>query len=404
MYFRPMSERLARLQTQYIRADLQKKMVWVAGPRQCGKTTIAELLLEEIGGHYYNWDFAADRRALQQTELDQKAKLWVFDELHKYRRWRNWLKGVYDVHKAKHRVLVTGSARLDIYSRSGDSLQGRYFKHRLHPITWSELCGLRAPASLDQALSFALSRRVKGHDSEWSALDRFGGFPEPLLGGSDVDAKRWRLAHGELLVREDVRSLETIRDLDRVELLYDRLPQTVGSVLSINSLREDLEVAFETVRHWLSVLENIYAVFRVPPFGAPKIKAVKKEQKLYMWDWSRVPNDGARFENLVALHLLRFVHWAEDVLGEKLELRYFRDTVGHEVDFILLRNNKPWLAVECKQSERGIDPNLAYLCQRVHIPFAVQLSSRNATHIALPSIGKTEVHALAAKDFLSGLP
>jgi predicted AAA+ superfamily ATPase len=399
-----MSEKVVRRQTQYVRADLQKKMVWLAGPRQCGKTTIAEVLLDEIGGHYYNWDFAADRLALQRNELDQKAKLWVFDELHKYRRWRNWLKGVYDTQKAKHRVLVTGSARLDVYGRSGDSLQGRYFKHRLHPFTWSELCGLPAPETLEQALSLALSREGKGHDEEWSALDRLGGFPEPLLGGSEVDAKRWRLSHGELLIREDVRTLENVRDLDRLELLYDRLPLTVASVVSINSLREDLEVAFETVRHWLSILENIYAVFRVPPFGAPKIKAVKKEQKLYMWDWSRVPSEGPRFENLVALHLLRFVHWAEDVLGEALELRYFRDVVGHEVDFILLRDDKPWLAIECKHTGRGIDPNLSYLCERVQVPFAIQLSRNPTAHVEHPRVRNTRVHALSARAFLSGLP
>src|SRR5438445_9206127 len=161
-----------------------------------------------------------------------------------------------------------------------------------------------------------------GASENLEALMQLGGFPEPLLSGSDRAASRWRRGYGSRLVREEVRDLESIRDLDRLELLFDRLPATVGSVLSINALREDLEVAFETVRGWLSAFERLYAVYRVPPFGAPRIKAVKKEQKLYFWDWTRVEAEAARFENLVLSHLLRLVHHLEDNAGEKVELRY----------------------------------------------------------------------------------
>ncbi|MGQ0505206.1 MAG: ATP-binding protein [Myxococcaceae bacterium] len=401
-----MSKKLERRQLPFIERDLEKKMVLVAGARQCGKTTLARSVLATHEGAYYNWDVAKDRAKLKALQLEESAPLWVFDEVHKFRQWRNWLKGVWDEYSESHKVLVTGSARLDIYGQGGDSLQGRYFKHRLHPITLSELAGLSAPPTLASVIDGVLvatppSRSLLGL---LSSLQTLGGFPEPLLVGNELDARRWRSLYGELLVREDIRTLETIRDLDKVELLFDRLPDCVGSVLSLNSLREDLEVAFETVRHWMSVFENTYACFRVPPFGAPRIKAVKKEQKLYCWDWARVQSPGAAFENLVAVHLLRFVHWAQDVWGEKLELRYFRDAVGHEVDFIVLRGRNPWFAVECKLSGQQLDSGLKYLLERVRVPYAFQLSAKSEGHIRLPKIGSTEVHLLPAAAFLACLP
>jgi len=399
------SRKLDRRQLPYIGQDLEKKMVLVAGPRQCGKTTLAKKLLATMRGAHYSWDVARDRMKLRRQELDEDARLWIFDELHKGRAWRNWLKGVFDEHHDQHPILVTGSARLDIYSRGGDSLQGRYYKHRMHPVTLSEFLGLAAPSTLDNIISAIVSsRQITGRASTLADLANLGGFPEPLLSGSDLEARRWRLAYGELLIREDIRTLESIRDLDRMELLFERLPTCVGSVLSINSLREDLEVAFETVRHWLSVLEHTYAVFRLPPFGAPRIKAVKKEQKLYCWDWSRVEVPGPRFENLVAVHLLRLIHFAEDVYGEKLELRYFRDTVGHEVDFVVIRKHSPWFVVECKVQSRGLDPNLKYLLERVSVPYAFQVSAENGPHFRLPAVNGCEVHILPAATLLAALP
>ncbi len=385
-----------------VEADLEEKMVFLAGPRQCGKTTVARHILARHPGAYLNYDAAEHRALLRAQSLPEGDQLWVFDEIHKMKTWRNWLKGIYDLHGRRHPILVTGSARLDAYRRGGDSLQGRYFLHRMHPFTLSELCGLPPPdiAGLPELpVNPPPDARERLAD-----LMRLGGFPEPLLSASDRRAARWRLGYGTRLVREELRDLERVRDLDKVELLFDRLPIAVGSVLSVNSFRADLEVAFETVRNWIATLERLYAVFRVPPLGAPRIKAVKKEQKLYFWDWGRVEAEPARFENLVLLHLLRLCHWLEDVEGERAELRYLRDVAGHEVDAVVLRKGKPWLAVEVKVSDRPLDGNLRYFLERVHIPFAYQVSLAGTIDRRLPDINRCAVRQVPATRFLSNLP
>lgn len=397
-----MSEKLQRTQAGPISEDLQSKMVLLVGPRQCGKTTLAKSLMD--GGAYYSWDVEEHRRLLKEGRMDAQAKLWILDEIHKWRQWRNWLKGQFDLHHEKHSILVTGSARLDVYHRGGDSLQGRFFLHRLHPLTYAEAAGLRPRWENPRQILDMMSEPAAGGNLPiMEGLLSLGGFPEPFLSGSEKHARRWRRAYGTTLIREDIRTLETLRDLDRLELLFDRLPACVGSPLSLNSIREDLEVAFETVRNWISILERVYAVFRVPPFGTSRIRAVKKEQKLYFWDWSRIEEEGARLENLVAVHLLRFCHYLEDVLGEDVELRYFRDMVGHEVDFVLLLRKKPWIAVEVKQGDRPLNPGLKYLLERTRFSFACQVSATGEREQVLPPIGGCPVHVIPLTRFLACL-
>ena len=334
--------------------DLEEKMVFVAGPRQCGKTMLSKHILAKMPGAYYNWDNDVDRKKILNNQADESAAFWIFDELHKFRRWRNWLKGLFDVHKDGHAILVTGSAKLDVYRRGGDSLQGRYYFFRLHPFTLSEYLNLPMRDSYFDVPDMTVTSPEHAQEALAHLLTR-SGFPEPLFSNSDRKAARWRLAYSARLVREDIQSVEGIRDLDKLELLFDRLEACVGSVLSINSLREDLEVSFPTVKNWIGVLERFYACYRVAPFGGARIKAVKKEQKLYLWDYARVENEAARFENLIASHLLRLVHWLEDVEGQKVELRYFRNIRGQEVDFVLLRKGKPWMAVEVKLDDRPLN-------------------------------------------------
>ena len=389
--------------TKTIKEDLNKKMVLLAGPRQCGKTTLAKGLLKEYSGEYYSWDIDSHRKIIRSNKLNEPSKLWVLDELHKFKTWRNWLKGLYDLHSSNHKILVTGSAKLDIYNRGGDSLQGRYFFHRLHPFTLAESLEIAPPKNIDQIFHLPI---VENKNSKSVLVDllELGGFPEPFLSGSQKAASRWRLVYGSRLIREDIRNLEIIYDLDRMELLFEHLPKTIGSILSINSLREDLEVSFETIRNWISIFEKNYVCFRVPPFGSSKIRAVKKESKLYFWDWGHVEEKSHRLENLVAMHLLRFTHWCHDVEGEKVELRYFRDTRGHEVDFMLMRKNKPWAAIEVKQSSQDLDKNLRYLLERIKIPYAFQMHLEGNDDYRVKDINDSYVRVLPMNKFLINLP
>ena len=327
-----------RYLSDQVEKDLARKMVLLTGSRQAGKTTLARNLPGADLG-YLNWDIPEHRERILRGQLPV-SDLWILDELHKYRPWRNYLKGLYDGRRPGQRILVTGSARLEVYRFGGDSLQGRYHLLRLHPLSAREL-GTRTAEELRDLL-------------------QLGGFPEPFLSGSEVEARRWSREYRNLLIREEVPALESVQDLGRLELLALRLPELVGAPLSVNALKEDLQVAHKTVSHWIEILERLHAVFRVPPFGAPRIRAVKKEQKHYHSDWSVVPDPGARFENLVAGHLLKWVHYVQDCEGRDLELRYFRDVDGREVDFVLTENRKPLLCVECKTSDSPIDRGLRY--------------------------------------------
>lgn len=399
---------VARRLESVIEDDLRSKMVLVSGPRQTGKTTLAERLATNQSSAYFNTDVAAHRKSLRENELPEDAKLWIFDELHKVRGWRRWLKGVYDLHHARHSILVTGSARLEVFKRGGDSLQGRYLGHRLHPLTFSELLGVPVADRVDDiplldASSPDVASSAAGTEALRSLVE-LGGFPEPLVRGSSRFADRWRLAYATRLVREDLRDLEAFRDLDKVEQLHDRLPALVGSPLSVNALREDLEVAFKTAEAWVTALENLYSVYRVAPFGPPRIKAVKKARKLYCWDWARVDDPGARAENLVMNHLLRLTHWLVDVHGEKADLRFFRDVLGHEVDAIVMRKGKPWMAVEIKLHDAPLDPGLRFFAERVAVPHVFQVALHGTADRFLPDAGKHGIRLVPATRFLAALP
>jgi uncharacterized protein len=322
-----------------VERDLKRKMVFIAGPRQVGKTTLA-LGLPDARDGYLNWDVAEHRERILRRELPA-APLWVFDEIHKYRAWRGFLKGLFDGRREGQRILVTGSARLDLYRRGGDSLQGRYHLLRLHPLSVRE-AGIGSIDGLRQLL-------------------RLGGFPEPFFGGSEREARRWSREYRTRLIRDDITSLERIQDLGTLEHLAIRLPDLVGSPLSVNALREDLQISHKTAAAWIAALERLYAVFRLAPFGSPSVRAVRKEQKHYQFDWSLVPDDPPRFENLVASHLLKWVHFQQDVEGRDLDLRYFRDTDGREVDFVIVERRQPILIVEAKWGDQDVDRGLRYL-------------------------------------------
>jgi uncharacterized protein len=347
-----------------IRQALNRHMVLVGGPRQVGKTTLALGLLgpdaDERHPGYLNWDDPRVPPRLRRAELPAGQPMLVLDEIHKYARWRNLIKGIYDTEKSRRKIIVTGSARLDYYRKGGDSLAGRYRYFRLHPFSLRELTDTPSRADLD-------------------ALLKFGGFPEPLFVQDAAAHRIWRRDRLSRVVREDLRDLEQVREISLVEHLADLLPSRVGSPLSVRSLREDLQIDHKTAERWLQMLENLYVCFRVSPYGPPRVRAVKKERKLYLWDWSAVEEPGPRFENLVASQLLKYCHWIEDTEGHVMELRFLRDTDKREVDFVVLKDRRPLFAVECKSGEKAIGGGVRYFAERTPIPhfFQTHLGERH---------------------------
>lgn len=336
-----------------VREALIKKMAFIGGPRQVGKTTMSLSILgakaDERHTAFLNWDNPNSAAILKKLQLPPNEPLLILDEIHKYARWRNLVKGLYDTEKSYRKIIVTGSARLDYYRKGGDSLANRYRYFRLHPFSLCELNPNPTKKDLDLLL-------------------KFGGFPEPLFSQNERDHRIWQRDRISRVIKEDLRDLERVREISLIENLVELLPGRVGAVLSVNSLREDLQVDHKTVERWLTILENLYYCFRILPFGSTKIRAVKKEKKLFLWDWSEVQDEGARFENLVASQLLKYCHWIEDTEGHAMELRFIRDTDKREIDFVVLKDRKPLFAIECKKGEKSISSNIRYFAERTNIP------------------------------------
>ena len=348
----------------HIEADLANRMVFIGGPRQVGKTTLALSLLGPGGNEsspaYLNWDVLSDREDILAERLPSGQPRIIFDEIHKFARWRNLVKGLFDRNRSSVSFIVTGSARLDYYRRGGDSLQGRYHYFRLHPFTATEYGAAPDGAVAEQLL-------------------RFGGFPEPFLRGEERFHRRWQREHSSRIIHEDLRDLENVREISMLDLLLSHLPGCVGSPLSVNSLARLLQASHESVERWLTIFERMYLCYRIPPFGGKRIRAVRKERKLYFWDWSRVPGRGVRFENMVAGHLLKYCHFVEDTEGHGMELRFIRDTDRREVDFVVLRDGAAEFAVECKSGEQSAAPACRYFRERTDIPrfYQVHLGERD---------------------------
>jgi predicted AAA+ superfamily ATPase len=383
---------------KYIKEDLQQKMVFLAGPRQVGKTTLAQHILTSARNpqsHYYLWDNREDRQKIMQAKWPAEAEsLVVLDELHKYKKWKGWLKGEFDKHRKRLHFLVTGSARMDIYRRGGDSLQGRYHHYRLHPFSLNEMAGRIPPIKLMKELSF----QPGTHSENLLHLFKWSGFPEPILAESDRTHRRWQKERLERFFREDVRDLETIRDMSLLQILSDILPTKVGSPLSLNSLRENLEVSHRSVTRWMDIFERLYFLFRILPFSSRMVRSLKKEAKMYLWDWTLIMEKGARLENLVASHLLKFCHFLEDTEGYDAKLCYLRDVDGREVDFLVTLKNEPWFAVEVKTSDSNPSASLKYFGDRLRIPFLYQVVLDTKVDIL-----NQNIRVMPVDKFLSGL-
>jgi len=325
---------MLRYLEESIKKDLREKIVLLSGPRQVGKTTLSKQLIEPFV--YLSFDAAADRRLIVDETWDKTAGLVVFDELHKMKKWKTWLKGVYDTRGVPPGILVTGSARLDILRKGGDSLAGRFHSYRLHPFTVKELA-----ASTGDAPRAILDRLLET-----------GGFPEPYLKGTEIDAARWRRSHVDSIVRQDLLDLESVRDLKSIEILIDLLKARIGAPTSFASLGRDLQVSIPTVRRWLDILEDLCLIFPVRPFHANVARAILKEPKYFFYDTGSVEGDqGARLENTVACALLRELHLVEDTTGAHVGLHYVRDKEKREVDFLAVVNHWPVLLAEVKAGD-----------------------------------------------------
>jgi len=369
------------------------KMAFVSGPRQVGKTTLVKHLLPSQGGEasYFNWDIESHRRAI----LRAPETFWsgapasaghpprvVLDEIHKYPRWKRFLKGLYDANREAVQILVTGSGRLDVYQKGGDSLFGRYGLYRLHPFTLGELLDPARPTVLAPVDFWrALAQPPPAGAAEGlETLEYFTGFPEPLFAGSETRLVRWRKAHRDLILREDLRDLTRIRDIGLIDSLVDLLPERVGSPLSLNALREDLGVAFGTVQTWLAALERLYYLFEIRPYAGRLARALRREGKVYLYDFTRIQDPGPRFENLVALALRKLCDAWTDFGHGDFALCYVRDKERHEVDFLITESGQPHALIETKLSDSGVAPSLRYFHERLRPAHSIQL----VRHLAHP--------------------
>lgn len=385
----------ARSILPYIENDLDEKFVFLAGPRQVGKTTVSKTVLNKIGGKYYNWDDVEDReKILNRTFLNDSFV--VFDELHKYLRWKNWLKGIYDKHHENLKILITGSARLDVYQRGDDSLFGRYFLHHLYPFSLSELMSPQIK-KLEQLMAKPSGELLSRQKEAFENLYQFGGFPEPLFKASPERYLRWSRQRRELILQEELRDLTKIHSLSLLEHLMLLLPARAASILSIQNLHQEIQVAYNTIVSWIDVLARLYFLFLVPPFTHKLSRSVKKEKKIYLWNWADVSNEGARFENMVALHLHKTVQVWNDLGFGDFSLHFIRDRDQKEIDFCLTNKNVPILLIEVKLTDVRPSEQLVYYSRKLNCP-ALQLVK---THQVFIDLGHVQIRS--ASDWFMNL-
>ena len=360
--------------------DNLEKMIFIAGPRQTGKTTMLQKLGPRLGFkeiRYLNWDNLFDQKFIRDTsytffkELIANTKtkpLIIFDELHKFPKWKTYLKGFFDTFKNQLAIIVTGSARLDTYRRGSDSLLGRYWLFHLYPFSFSETVG---EENISPPNKFTKNEISAAQAKIFNALWQWGGFPDPFLHRSETYHRRWIRMRRERLIKEDLRDLSRIHDLTHIDTLMDLVIASIGSTLSFNSLRESLNVSYNAIKTWIQWLEAIYYIFRIDPYSKKIHRSFKKEGKYFLYDWSEVKNDGARFENMIAVHLKKSIDFWNDSGAGNFKLRFVRDHEKREVDFLILKEKEPWMLIECKLQSDGVDKNLHYMAEQLKTPHNV---------------------------------
>ncbi|MCB1119301.1 MAG: ATP-binding protein [Chlamydiia bacterium] len=383
-------------------------MLFLMGPRQVGKTTLCRGLDEEFENYmYFTWDAEEDQelilqgsgavaRALGLPRLAGKLLI-TFDEIHKYKRWKLFLKGLYDKYMKTVSIVVTGSARLDVFCRGGDSLMGRYLSYRVHPLSVAELID---PHTIPRQL---ISPSRKLPQDQIAMLLKFGGFPDPLLKQDQRFYNRWKALRHQQLFREDLRDLTHVQSIDQLELLAEMIRRQVGQQTSYGSLAKKIRVADTTVRNWIKILQSFYYCFELRPWSKNVVKSLLKEPKYYLWDWSQCADEGSRSENLIASHLLKAVHfWNDHGFGE-FSLHYLRDKNKREVDFIVIKEGKPWFIVEVKNSlNHGISPALHYYFEQLKPEYAFQVVM-DQPYVEADCFSHNEPVIVPAATFLSQL-
>jgi predicted AAA+ superfamily ATPase len=376
---------------RYLRGEIlrllqdERRMAFIVGPRQAGKTTLAKSLLPTETDGYFNWDIESHRRMIVRSPEDfwrppappatDRPRL-VLDEIHKYPRWKRFLKGLYDAAGRDADILVTGSGHLNVFQKGGDSLLGRYGLYHLHPFTVGEMIrpsGTPIPAPAAFWESVLTSPPPTGAAEALASIERFSGFPEPLYAQNTERLRRWRRMRRRLVTREDLRDLTRIRDIGLVDTLVLFLPDRIGSPLSLNALSQTLGVAYNTVQGWVRALEQLYYLFEIRPFAGRLARTLRREAKVYLFDGTEIPDEGPRFENTVALHLAKLVHaWTDRGDGD-FTLHYVRDKEKHEVDFLIAEEGRPHLLLEAKSGRSDVSPSLRYFKERLKPRYTVQL-------------------------------
>lgn len=347
-------------------------MALVSGPRQVGKTTACR----SVADSYFDWDNADDRRillrgpaalaeALGLDRLRERTPVVVLDELHKHARWKALLKGFFDTYGERVRIAVTGSSRLDVFRRGGDSLMGRHLLYRMHPWSAGECLRTSVPEK-------PIHPPAEVAASDWEALWTHGGFPEPFVKRDIRFTRRWRSLRREQLSKEDVRDVARVADLGAMETLAEILAERTAGQLVYAGLSREIGVSIDTVRRWIDLLARLHYGFVVRPWFANVAKSLRKEPKWYLRDWSGVPDEGARAETFVACHLLKAVETWTDLGFGDFDLRYLRDKQKREVDFLVVRDRKPWFLVEAKAGGTSLSPSLAYFQAQTKAEHAFQ--------------------------------
>lgn len=390
----------------------EKGMVFLSGPRQAGKTTFAKGIAKDYKNNlYFNWDIISNKKTLIQNpaffeninRVDQSVPLIILDEIHKYKNWKNYLKGIYDEFHRDYQFLISGSGRLDLYQKGGDSLAGRYLIFHLFPFTLAELSKQRNFAQFMKApLNDFDINQTKATQEIWERLFNLSGFPEPYLKNKKSFWEKWSSGYLKQIIYEDIRDLSGIKNIENMAVLFSLLPSKIGSPLSINSLSRDLQIAFDTVKSWINLFDIAYLTFRISPWSKKIARSIVKEKKLYLFNYPEIEDIGARFENMAAVELLRAVYsWNEHGYG-RFGLHYVRNKEKEEVDFLITNYNKPLLLIETKYSDDSLNKNLLSFQDKLNIP-AIQLVFKNNVFKYYTN-KKNKILIITAHKWLSSLP